>query len=319
MNKTLPKVFVGVDVSKDTLDLHIDSLDIKLHIANSESGFKDILTWLSKHSVAQIVCEATGGYELAMARVLQKAGYIVWIAEPSLIKNFIKSKGIKFKTDAHDARMIALFAANNERSYQAHNPSEHELELAALVKIRTDFAGILLMEKNRLQHPKQIYGKDALRNHIAYLEKAIKHVEKDIDALLSKNEKLSKRVAALESIPGIGRVTAAAVVAMVPECGSLTDKQVSAIFGVAPYAQQSGRSSWAYYIKGGRFEPRRKLYMAALVAVRFNPQLRAFYNQLIARGKRAKVALVAAMRKLAVIINAILKNGTLWSENYGTI
>jgi transposase len=319
MYKTLPKVVVGVDVSKDTLDLHMLPSNAKLHVSNSDDGFEKILAWLKPYTIEQVVCEATGGYEFRLVQSLRNSNYATWIAEPGLIKNFIKSKGIKFKTDSHDAYMIALFASANESPYKAHTPSEQESKLAALVKIRTDLCTTLLMEKNRIKHPKQMYGKEILRKHIAFLEKAIKAVEKDIDQVIAQCNNLSKRVAALESIPGIGRATAAAILALVPEVGYLTDKQVAALFGLAPYAQQSGRSNWAYYIKGGRFEPRRKLYMAALVAVRFNPILRALYNKLIQKGKRAKVALVAVMRKLAIILNAILRKGTLWSENYATI
>jgi transposase len=316
MNNTVAKVFVGVDVSKDTLDLHIHLLDKTLKAANSKPGFKAIQKWLSTYQVEQIVCESTGGYEYLFVQELRKQGYTVWIVEPSRIKAFIKSEGIKVKTDAFDAKMIAAFAAEKKCRYEVHSPSEKEIELRQLLARRTNLSDMLMMEKTRLKHPMQMYCKDDLADSVAFFKKKITSLEIRIAALVASDNQIKQRVDIIQSIPGFGPVTATAIISSVPECGSLSNKAIAAIFGVAPYAQQSGKTSWSYYIKGGRAEPRRKLYMAALVAIRFNPVMKAFYTRLKDCGKRSKVAIVAVMRKLATILNTMLKNNTVWKENY---
>lgn len=319
MNTNVAKVFVGVDVSKDTLDLYINPLGKTLKVTNSTKGFEVIKKWLSAYSIEQIVCEATGGYETFMIQALRNADYKVWNVEPARIKAFIKSEGIKIKTDAHDAKMIAAFAVEKKSTYQPYIQSEAELILRQLVTRRSDLSEMLKMEISRAGHPMQIYCKKELAQSMAFFEKQISFIDKRINQIKESDDKIKQRMKIIESIPGLGPITAAAIVSYVPECGTVSNKAAAALFGVAPYAQQSGKSVWSYYIKGGRAEPRTKLYMAALVSSRFNPIMKAFYTRLKDAGKCSKVALVAVMRKLVTIINTMLKNNSFWRSDYAII
>jgi len=312
----IAKVFVGVDVAKDSLDVHVHPAGKKLKIENSIDGLADLINVLESHCVGQIVCEASGGYEHLMIRMLSKAGYKVWSVEPGRIKAFIASEGVKFKNDPNDAKMIALFASQKISAYNAHSLSDKEVELRNWVKRRSDLVNMMLMEKKRLNHPGQMSCKQEITEHINFIKSQMCVVDKKIKAIINDDEDFNKRAKIIASVPGLGAVTTASLIADVPELGSLENKEAAALVGFAPYIQQSGKSKGIAFTKCGRFEPRRKVYMATLTAIRFNPVIKVFYNKLIIAGKKPKVAIVAAANKLIRIINAMLRNEVMWNENY---
>lgn len=315
MDTKVSKMFVGVDVSKDTLDICIHEHSM-LKVANSDDGIKNIIKFIKPHNIGQIVCEATGGYETLMINTLSSKGYKVWNADPARIKAFAKSEGIKFKTDAHDAKIIARFAAYKTCPYEQYVFSKKELTVRDLSRRRSDAIKMILMEKKRLNHPKPNLSKQYIEEHITFLKRQINQLDSVIAKTIEKDKVMKAKCAIIESMPGIGPVTSAAIISSLPECGSVNNKQIAALVGVAPYTQESGKSHWQSFTKGGRFEPRQKLYMAALVGTRFNPVLKKFYQHLVGQGKRKKIALIAVARKIIVILNTMLKNGTFWNENH---
>ena len=246
----------------------------------------------------------------------EKANLQIWLIDPSRIKAFIRSEGIKAKTDAIDAKMIAQFAAQKNRSYSALKLSKKHLELRALAKRKEALTGIIASEKKRLKHPMQTEEcKAMIQDHIAFIEKQKKELEQKIKALISEDSEWQKKASIIQSIPGVGDGTTAVLISHMPELGTIENKQVAALIGVVPYTQQSGSHIGKASIYGGRFLPRGYLYMATLAGIRYNPILKAFYNRLRDIGKPAKVALVAAMNKLIGIINTMLRKNTYWENS----
>jgi transposase len=308
----ITEVFVGVDVSKNHLDVYLDPVSKKLQIGNNIHGLKKLLSLLSRYTVVQVVCESSGGYEYGLLTILRKAAYNVWQVDPKRIKAFIVSEGVNVKTDATDAKMIARFASQKQCSYTTQSPSLHANQLRALVRRKADFIGIAATEKKRLRHPQQVYCKEEIKRHIAFIKKEIDKLDKKIMILIENDDEWGRKAKLLESVPGIGKTTASTLLADMPELGKLNSKQIAALIGVAPYNNQSGEYRGQATIKGGRSYPRHILYMAALTASRSNPTMRKFYQRLIAAKKKAKVALVAVMRKLIVILNVMLERGEYW-------
>ncbi len=312
------KISIGIDVSKDHLDIHIRSLPyISFKVENSSLGINTIITKLStfKHEINQIVCEATGGYEFQMQNMLRLAGYNVWSVNPRRVKSFIDSEGVFVKTDKTDARMLAMFAEKKESSYDQYIPTVEDLELRAAIKRRADIVGMLTMEKNRLKAPLYKSEKKGIKSVITFFEKQVKKHDDRIKKLIQENEIWKRKVEIIESIPGVGRITSTTLLSDIPELGSIGHKKAAALLGVAPYTKESGAYKGASKIKGGRPGPRKVVYMAALCASHSNPILKVFYQKLLMAGKKPKVALVAVMRKLIVMINAMLANDQNWNLN----
>ncbi len=316
MKSIVAKVFVGVDVSKKHLDVCIHPAKKTFRIDNSRHGIKSLLATLSKHDVQQVVCESSGGYEYIMKQTLLQRGYNVWVVDPKRIKAFIQSEGVKAKTDSIDARMIASFAAQKKCGYNQTQPSEKAEKLKSFVERKAALTKLLIMEKNRLGNPQQIYCKVEIKKHIRFLEKAIQKIDSNISEGIEADDGLRTRVEILTSVPGVGQSTAATLVSHVSELGLVSEKQAAALIGVAPYNKQSGQYVGVASISGGRPAPRRALYMAALVASRHNPKFKAIYEGLIKSGKKAKVALVAIMRRLLVVLNALVRKGEKWDPNF---
>ena len=309
------KIFVGVDVSKDHLDVYITHVDKSMRFKNSDTGYKKLIAELLQHDVQVVAFESTGGYEAKMARVLEKADFQIWLIDPSRIKAFIRSEGVKAKTDAIDAKMIALFASQKNRNYISKKFSDEHVDLRALAKRKEVLTTIIATEKKRFKQPIQTeYCKQMIQDHIEFMEQQKGKLEQKIKALISKNDDWKEKSSMIQSIPGVGEGTATILISHMPELGEIENKQIAALIGVAPYTQQSGSYSGAASIYGGRSMPRWYLYMATLTGVRYNPVLKEFYNKLRNAGKPAKVALVACMNKLIGIINTMLATNTYWKN-----
>lgn len=313
MNK-VAKIFVGVDVSKDRLDIYLARINKPFQVENTDRGFKDFVKELSRYEgIECIAFESTGGYEAKMAGALEKAGYQTWRIDPSRIKAFIRSEGIKAKTDTIDARMIALFASQKQRSYTPKPLPENHSELRALVKRKEALTDMISMEKKRLKHPLQTgFTQESIADMMQLMEKQKSLIEKKIKEVVASDDSWKEKAAIIQSIPGVGETTAATLISHMPELGELDHKKIAALIGLAPYTRESGSYRGKASIYGGRFSPRLPLYMAALTGARCNPVLKEFYQRLINNGKPPKVALIASMRKLICIINAMLRDQTYW-------
>ncbi len=310
MNNSISQIFVGVDVSKNSLDVHIYPVNKAFTVANSKKGIREMKRKLARYCVGQIVCEATGGYEILLTTQLND--YNLWVVEPKRMKAFIMSENMNAKTDKIDARMIALFAAQKTPQYTSKHLSKDEAHIKALNQRRLDLIEMLNKETNRIQHPAQIHCKTELKKHIAFLKKQLTKINAEIERLINANDVLQEKNVIIQSIPGVGKVAASMLISFMPELGTITDKQIAALAGVAPFDRQSGSHRRKSIIKGGRSEIRKVLYMAALVASRFNPVMKAFYERLINVGKKPKVVLVAIIRKLIVILNVMIRKGEMW-------
>jgi len=304
---------VGVDVSKSWLDVCINPQNESYKFHNSTKGISSLLKMLSGYSIHQIACESSGGYENLLLNLCADAGYNVWQIDPKRIKAFIMSQGVKAKTDKIDAKMIARFAAQQEPEYVKQKRTDNNDKISALVRRKTDLTEIAAVEKKRLKGPTGYHCKDRIENLLIFINKEINELTAEIESLIAQDSEMKERKEILESIPGIGATTAAALIADMPELGKIENKQAAALLGVVPYTKQSGMYQGVESISGGRAAPRQALYMAALTAARFNPVMKDFYNRLRSNGKKPKVAVVAVMNKLIVTSNAMLKKKTKWT------
>lgn len=311
----LTKVFVGVDVSKYFLDIHINPTNESIRIKNDFEHFGELLQYLGDYRVEQIVCESSGGYEQNFLHFMKIKNYKTWLVDPKRIKAFIFSEGVKVKTDKVDARMIAKFASKMNCKYNQNKYSCNE-DLRELVKRKIEITNMISDEKKRLKGPTTKIAKKMIEKHIAFMEKEIKFVDKKINGLIEKNKATKEKMEILKTVPGIGEVVSSTLVAYLPELGKINNKQIAALVGVAPFNKESGNYIGISKISGGRPAPRKAIYMAALTASRSNPNLKVFYDKLINKGKKPKVALVAVMRKMIVISNTMIKNNSKWDSKY---
>lgn len=303
---------IGIDVSKDAFDIAILPSGETWRCSSSEQDI-DVLTQKIKDlAPIRIVLEATGGYEADLSHALSAAGLPVVVANPRQVRDFAKATGTLAKTDAVDALIIARFAEALKPEVRPL-PDAQQRILKALILRRRQIVGMISMEKTRLlQTPLEL--QKGVADHIRWLQQQLDTINKTLeDAIL--NSPLHRKVNdILRSVPGVGPVLALSLLADLPELGTLSSKAVAALVGVAPLNRDSGSFRGRRFIWGGRADIRAVLYMAALVASRRNPIIKAFYQRLIQAGKAAKVALTACMRKLLVILNAMVRTKTLWKE-----
>ena len=303
-------VTVGIDVAKARLDVAVQPTGTTWTVPRARGGLRRLQGQLEALRPTRIVLEASGGYERAVVAALSAAGLPVVVVNPRQTRDFARAHGILAKTDRPDARVLARFAAA-VRPPLRPQPSAAVQDLQLLSRRRRQLVADRAAEQQRRRHDRAHLdlGFDPLA---AALTAALAQVDRQLAALVQAEPALRARAAWLQSIPGIGPVTAAVLLAEVPELGTCSRQQVAALVGVAPFNRDSGawrgrRSCW-----GGRAQVRAALYMAALTATRVNPTLRACYQRLIAAGKPPKVALVACMRKLPVLCNALCKSQTIW-------
>jgi len=307
------KVFVGFDVSKDSLDVAIGTQKDIITFANDQKGVDALVKKLKRINAQLTVFESTGGYELLAASCLADAGVAVVIVNPRQVRNFAKATGILAKTDAIDARVIAHFAEAVKpevRPLKDHQTSE----LAALVTRRRQLIEMIVAERNRLRLANKRNKKD-IEDHIRWLKKRLDKIETDIGKMIQSSPIWRCKDDILQSVPGIGPVTSASLICDLPELGVLSAKKIAMLVGLAPLNCDSGKYKGRRRIWGGRASVRSGLYMATMAAIRCNPAIKGFYQRLIAAGKCHKVAATACMRKLLIIANAMLRDQTLWQQN----
>lgn len=305
--------FIGIDVSKARLDVAMRPSGENESVSNDQPGIKALVKRLSELQPALIVLEATGGVERQLTRALASAELPVVVVNPRQVRDFAKATGQLAKTDSIDARVLARFA-QAVRPAVRPLPNEITLELRALIARRRQITEMIVAERNRLGAASKSVRK-RIDAHIRWLEGELGRADKDLDQSIRQSPIWKENEELLRSVPSIGPVISRTVLAELPELGQLNRKQIAALVGVAPLNRDSGTLRGRRAIWGGRATVRAALYMAALVASRRNPVIRAFYKRLRTAGKAPKVALVACMRKLLTILNSMIKHKTHWSEN----
>lgn len=312
---------VGIDVAKAHVDVFVLGAEFRpQRFDNEAEGHSALATALAPLGVRLVVMEATGGYEAALACSLQASGFAVAVINPKQARDFAKGMGYLAKTDAIDAKALAAFADALTRhpdlaSYIRPLTDEAQRDLAALVTRRRQLLAMMLSERQRMQ-----LAVAKVRPSIEAMIVAIKAQLDEVEGEMVGHvqEHFGKLDALLRSTKGIGPVASATLIAELPELGRLNRRQIAALVGVAPMANDSGNSKGRRRVIGGRFEIRRTLYMAALTATRHNPAIAAFYSRLLAAGKLPKVALIACMRKLLTTLNAMVKSGLPWDPEFKT-
>ncbi|CAN5889759.1 IS110 family transposase [soil metagenome] len=302
--------FIGIDVAKAHLEFACRPSGETGAVPNEEDGIRELITRCQALAPTLIVLEATGGYEAAVVAALAAAGLPVVVANPRQVRDFAKATGQLAKTDALDAQVLALFA-ERVRPGPRPLPSEAVQALDALLTRRRQLLGMLTAERNRLLVAPPAVRRD-LQQHIRFLERRVRDADAELHTAVKASPAWRVKDDLLQSVPGVGRVVSLTLLAELPELGRLSSKEIAALVGVAPLARDSGTLRGKRLVYGGRAPVRAVLYMAALVASRRNPIIRAFYQRLRAAGKPAKVALTACMRKLLIILNAMMRSGTPW-------
>lgn len=309
----MEQVFVGIDVAKDRLDVHLLPAKEAFAVARDGEGVASLVERLKALSPALIVLEATGGFETIVAAALAGADLPLVVMNPRQIRDFARADGQLAKTDALDAAVIALFA---ERMRPEVRPlaNEQTRTLSELVTRRRQLVEMMTAERNRRSRLTRKNLVKALDRHLAMLQKDLSELEQEIGTTIRGTPVWREQERLLRSVPGVGPGLARTILADVPEIGTLDRKQVAALIGVAPLNQDSGAYRGRRAIWGGRAKVRSVLYMAALVATQRNPILKSFYQRLLRAGKAKKLAIVAVMRKLLTILNAIIRDQTPWQN-----
>ncbi len=310
-------VFIGIDVSSQTLELASTAqATTTWQVANDMAGIEQLVRQISALAPELVVLEATGGYEFEAACALQAAGLAVAVVNPRAARDFARAMGALAKTDALDARMLAAFARvlhqHPQRERFVKPLADAELQqLQALVLRRRQLVQMLTAERQRLRLA-HVAARPSIERVIEFLKRELDDSDAEVAAHVQRHH--AQLAQALASVPGIGPASVAVLLAELPELGKLDRRRIAALVGVAPLNRDSGQMRGQRCIWGGRADVRRTLYMATLTAVRHNPALKACYERLLAAGKRKKVALVACMRKLLTMLNAIAKHGSTWNS-----
>lgn len=304
--------FVGIDVSKDWLDIAWLTGQT-LRVDHSGEAIAGLVERLLEQSPTLIVMEATGGLETALASALAAQGLAVAVVNPRQVRDYAKACGRLAKTDRVDALILAAFASAI-RPQVRPLPDEETRALGDLLARRRQLIDMRVQEKLRLGRASAMQ-RDSLKEHIAWLDERIVRIDAELAHALRLSQVWREKDDLLQAIPGVGKVTRATLLALLPELGGLNGKEIAALAGVAPFNRDSGKHQGERIVWGGRSQVRRVLYMAAVSAARCNPVIRAFYQRLRSQGKPAKVALTACMRKLLVIMNSMLKHRTPWNPH----
>jgi transposase len=296
---------VGLDVAKLSLQLHLAGRFYSL--ANDAKGHAQLLKLLRVHPNAHVVCEATGGYEQAVVRVLQTAAIPVSIVEAGRVRFFARAQGQRAKTDPIDAAVLSEYGAAFQPP-PTPPASPQQQQLADLAQRRRQIVQLLTNERNHAEHYTDAFRLRQTRRLCKILEQQVAQCDEAIAALIAQDVQLAHKASRLKAIPGVGPVVAATMLAEMPELGTLTRRTAAALAGVAPYNRDSGGQKASRSIQGGRSAARNALYMATLTAMRYDRILKDFYQRLRAAGKKPLVAMTACMRKLVILMNRLLKN-----------
>lgn len=309
----MDQVFVGIDVSKDRLDVHVRPSAEAFAVARDGKGLEDLTTRLQASSPTLVAIEATGGFEIIAAAAIAGAGLPLAVVNPAQVRHFAQAVGKRAKTDPLDAEMIARFA-------EAVRPEPRPIAddaarlFAELVARRRQIIEMLVAERQRERRATSNGIRKSLVRHIAMLEKELPEIDGDIGTLVRGSPVWRKNEDLLVTVPGVKNIIARTLLADIPELGRLGRREIASLVGVAPYTRQSGRWKGKSMIGGGRATARTAIFMAALTASRYNPVLKAFYQRLLAAGKPKMVALIAVARKLLTILNAMLRDKKPWQH-----
>ncbi len=304
------EVYVGIDVSKDHLDVRVSSEARAWRKANNPEGIASLLESLGATRPRLVVMESSGGYEYDVAAELAAAAHAVAVVNARQVRDFGRSIGRNAKTDTLDAEVLARFA-------EAVKPQvrplldEEERELRALIRRRRQVVEMITSERNRLRHATAVL-RPRIEQHIAWLIKDRGEIDRQIKEFIQSSPVWRAKDELLTSVPGVGEVVSSVIMAELPELGRLNRREIAALVGVAPFNRDSGQFRGRRTTWGGRKSVRSALYMATLVAIRRNPVIKEFYDRLCAAGKAKKVALTAAMRKLLTLINVMMRDQTRW-------
>jgi transposase len=308
----MTKPVIGIDVGKEKLDVSLSD-EKKVRVwANDEAGRAELSDWVMIQAVELVVVEASGGYEAALVSELVGRGQAVALVNPTRVRAFARAEGILAKTDKIDAQVIARFGATMKPQARARR-EQAQVGLNELVTRRRQVVEMLTAEKNRRQTASPAL-QAHLARHLDWLQAEIEALEHQINQTIEANPAWAETAKWVDSAPGIGPITAATLVADLPELGQLNRQQIAALVGVAPFNHDSGKHRGKRRIFGGRTSVRSVLYMATLSAIKHNPVIKEFYHHLLDQGKLKKVALTACMRKLLVILNTMVKTGQDWKS-----
>jgi transposase len=313
-------VNVGVDVGQETLVVAVDGEAETWTVENDAAGHDALIARLRPRAPTRVVLEATGGYERPVVAALGSAALPVIVVNARHVRDFARATGQLAKTDTIDAHLIARFAARIEPPVRPL-ADDALATLDALMLRRRQLVEMLMMERMRLKQAigrPQAAARLSLRKHVRYLEQELARTDRDLGTLIEASPVWRVQEVLLQSVPGVGPTTARTLLAELPELGTLSRQAIAKLAGIAPLNADSGKHRGQRRIRGGRAVVRGALYMAALVAARHNPMIRAFYERLVARGKAKKVALIACARKLLTILNALVATGTRWQPRAAT-
>ena len=304
-------IYVGIDVAKDSLDVHILPHAQRIHCTTNAKDVQKLTEQLRKLKIKLIVLEATGGYGTTLAAELQQAGLAVAVVNPRQVRNFAKATGRLAKTDRIDAEVLALFAQRIQPPARSVG-DENERKIKALVARRRQLITTRTAEQNRRNRASNDIVAASIDAVLETIDKQLNEMDRMIRQFVQSSPDWVEKAELLQSVPGLGPVTTHVLLAELPELGRLNRREIASLVGVAPINRDSGTLRGRRMIGGGRTTVRNALYMAALVATRHNPVIRVYYQRLVESGKRKIVALVAAMRKLLTILNTMLKNNQPW-------
>lgn len=319
------ELYVGIDVSKAHLDIYINVEKGKSYrLENSQVGIESLVSLLEKfesegHNIQLIICEATGGYERLLSTMLHAKGLPIHVAHANKVRNFAKATGRFSKTDKIDSKLLSEFAKVFKPKPDVTSLTPDLELLGDLLTRRQQLLDEKIRENNRLDKHLLEPLRQSIEKHIQWLKTELKETEGLIVRHIEIHDEIKKSIELIKSIPGIGTLTAAALLTELPELGHINDKQLSALVGVAPLNQDSGKKAGKRYIQGGKSSIRKSLYMSAIVSIRFNPDLKEFYQRLRAKGKAAKIALIAVVRKLLILLNIVVRRQTPWQNRQGRL
>lgn len=307
----MEQVYAGIDVSKNWLDVGIIPLNQVKRFSYSDDALVQLADFVKSASPVMVILEATGGLEVPLVSALVAEHIPVRVVNPRQVRDFAKAMGVLAKTDQIDALVLARFGERMKPDLRPLKDAETQ-ELSALNTRRRQLTGMLVMEKNRLSSCKSS-GQSNIREHITWLENCIKKIDKDMDSRIRKSPIWQEKAEILSSFKGIGPVNTRTILAELPELGTINNKKISVLVGLAPLNSDSGVKIGKKIIWGGRAHVRSVLYMAAVSAIKSNPVIRTFYRRLIAAGKKPKIALTACMHKILIILNSMLRTHTRWN------
>lgn len=306
-------IVVGIDVSKDRLDVSVAPSGLAFDVANTQAGIDELVSRLQSVGADAVALEATGGFEMLAAAALSSAGFAVIVVNPAQVRSYAHAIGRRAKTDPIDAAVIAAFVIATKPDLRLLKDAETQV-LSELVARRRQIVQMIVAEENRSRMVLAKEAQKSIKRLLTALRRELESLDADLDDHIRKSPLWRVRESLLTSVPGVGPATARTLLAEMPELGRLDRRQIASLAGLAPWTRQSGTWKGKNFISGGRGKVRAVLFMAALVASRHNPVLKAFRDRLVASGKPKIVAIVATMRKLLTILNAIIRDEKPWQN-----